>query len=595
MKSKTQLLSFAAFVAVVGSASAQLTGPSSSQSAFVIPSGPSAATFETKSIISVGDTVGNYTMVGIPDGLGAFDNGNGTFTVLMNHELGNTSGAVRAHGAKGAFVSKWVIDKSNYAVLGGSDLMTSVYGWNTGSQSNNATTSTIAFNRFCSADLPKQTALQFGGNGTSEKIFFHGEEGGSTGYQMATVVTGSDAGKSYVLGKFNLNTNGSATSTVSPVQLQVTSASTSCSTVTFSGSAPRELAVGAQLLGRTVTAVNTNNVTLSGTANTNIASTTSTNFTLAGVGAWENALANPTAQNKTVVIGNNDGGTGIMNNSLSVYVGTKQSTGSEVDKAGLNNGTLKFVNVAGNAFELSNNTTRTTAITSGTRFSLSETASTSFSRPEDGAWNPTNLSEYYFVTTDRYDQVSDGKGSNIGQSRLWRLAFDDISNPDAGGKIDLLIDGRTVNGEKINMFDNLTVSADGTVWLQEDVGAQDHNGKIWMYNPTTDSLIQVAKHDPARFGDLSIAPTSPFNNDEETSGIIDISEIMGVNGTSQKVLLSVDQAHYLTNNTTTVEGGQLFVLTQTATPVPEPATVWTVVGLVGLLVGAQIRRRQQQG
>ena len=34
-------------------------------------------------------------MVGIPDGLGAFDNGDGTFTVLMNHELGNTQG-VRA-------------------------------------------------------------------------------------------------------------------------------------------------------------------------------------------------------------------------------------------------------------------------------------------------------------------------------------------------------------------------------------------------------------------------------------------------------------------------------------------------------------------
>ncbi len=32
-------------------------------------------------------------MVGIPDGLGAFDNHDGTFTVLMNHELGNTARA----------------------------------------------------------------------------------------------------------------------------------------------------------------------------------------------------------------------------------------------------------------------------------------------------------------------------------------------------------------------------------------------------------------------------------------------------------------------------------------------------------------------
>jgi hypothetical protein len=42
------------------------------------------------------DSVDGYRMVGIPDGLGAFDNGDRTFTLLMNHELGSTLGAVRA-------------------------------------------------------------------------------------------------------------------------------------------------------------------------------------------------------------------------------------------------------------------------------------------------------------------------------------------------------------------------------------------------------------------------------------------------------------------------------------------------------------------
>ena len=52
-------------------------------------------------ILSVGDQVGvkdgpagfvgqPRRMAGIPDGLGAFDNGDGTMTVLMNHELPNT-------------------------------------------------------------------------------------------------------------------------------------------------------------------------------------------------------------------------------------------------------------------------------------------------------------------------------------------------------------------------------------------------------------------------------------------------------------------------------------------------------------------------
>ncbi|MEI9807468.1 MAG: hypothetical protein WDO16_06040 [Bacteroidota bacterium] len=38
-----------------------------------------------RSILSAGDAVGGYQMVGIPDGLGAFDNNDGTFTLLVNH------------------------------------------------------------------------------------------------------------------------------------------------------------------------------------------------------------------------------------------------------------------------------------------------------------------------------------------------------------------------------------------------------------------------------------------------------------------------------------------------------------------------------
>src|SRR5262245_1689837 len=64
-------------------------------SPYVLPVN-SAVTIQ--SIITVGDSIGGYRMVGIPDGLGAFDNGNGTFTVLMNHELPNTSGVTRTHG-----------------------------------------------------------------------------------------------------------------------------------------------------------------------------------------------------------------------------------------------------------------------------------------------------------------------------------------------------------------------------------------------------------------------------------------------------------------------------------------------------------------
>ncbi len=291
-------LTLAATIVVGGTAVAQTTGPATTTSPYVLPS---LATSTTTSLLTVGDSIGSYRMVGIPDGLGAFDNNDGTFTVLMNHELGNTVGVNRAHGAKGAFVSKWVISKSTLNVFSGSDLMQQVFGWNSTTQTNETTPMTFAFNRFCSGDLPAVSAYYNAatGLGTTARIYMHGEEGGTTGYQLGTVATGPSAGNTYVLGKFNLTTNGSG---------------------------------------------------------------------LTAVGAWENTLANPFAQDKTVIASGNDGGTGIVTNSVSVYVGTKQSTGSEVDKAGLTNGTLKFVSVTGNPTEIVSSSTRATNITSGTRF-----------------------------------------------------------------------------------------------------------------------------------------------------------------------------------------------------------------------------------
>jgi hypothetical protein len=473
------------------------TAPSTLVGPYVLPV---AAGVTTTSMLTVPETVGGYKMVGIPDGLGAFDNNNGTFTLLMNHELASTVGSVRAHGAKGAFVSKWIVNKNNLSIVSGSDLITSVYGWNSTTQSLNTTSSILAFNRFCSADLPPVSAFYnpASGLGTLDRILMTGEEGGTTGYQAAVVASGADAGKAYILGKFNISTNGSG---------------------------------------------------------------------LTGVGAWENALANPFQQNKTIVIGTNDGGTGIMNNSVCVYQGTKTNSGTAVDKAGLTNGTLKFVNVAGNPFEIthatdptvngySTSTSRATNITSGSAFTLSATASTTFARPEDGAWDPTDARKFYFVTTDRLDQVGDGIGTQIGRSRLWRLNFTDITNPDLGGTIDMLLDGT----EGQVMMDNIGFDNFGNLLLLEDVGGAPRNGKIWQYTVATDQIKMLAKHDAAKFGDIvngvAQAATLPFTNDEETSGIIDMSDILGVGN-----FLVVDQAHYTTGiDAEAVEGGQLLKL-----------------------------------
>src|SRR5262245_32202677 len=88
---------------------------------YLVPTAPNV-TFTP--IMTVGDTPINspdYQMVGVPDGLGAFDNGDGTFTLLMNHELLTTEGVARDHGGTGSFVSIYVINKADLSVISGHD------------------------------------------------------------------------------------------------------------------------------------------------------------------------------------------------------------------------------------------------------------------------------------------------------------------------------------------------------------------------------------------------------------------------------------------------------------------------------------------
>lgn len=443
------------------------TAQNSSQTPYLTPTVPGV---HFTSILTVGDGVNNYRMAGIPDGLGAYDNGNETFTLLMNHELGSNDGAVRAHGNKGAFVSKWIINKSDLSVASGADLIQNVHLWNPATSAyalyNAANPAPAGFGRFCSADLPAKSAFYNSatGKGTKELIFMNGEESGAEARAFGHIVTGPSSGTTYelpYLGKFS----------------------------------------------------------------------------------WENSVASPATNDKTVVAGLDDAGGG----QVYFYIGNKTSTGTEVDKAGLNNGKLygpviygfstetdAVFPVAGTAFTMAD----LGFVQNKTGAALEAASNTAgvakFLRPEDGAWDPNYPNDFYFVTTNGF----------INPSRLWKLHFTDINNLQIGGTVTVLLNG--TEGQK--MLDNMCFDNSGHIMMQEDVGNQTHIGKIWQYNTATAELKMIAQHDSTRF---KPGGANYLTQDEESSGIIDVQNILGAG-----MFLSVVQAHYALPGEL-VQGGQL--------------------------------------
>ena len=467
------LLTVAPLCGVATALANDITGPSSSAAPYLLRTQPSVVTV---SILTAGDAVNYkadgvtpYRMVGIPDGLGAFDNGNGTFTLLANHEIPlNTNGVpfgiVRDHGFAGAFVSKWTIDKSTLTVLHGEDLIKHAFTWDLSSYSYQPITN--AFARFCSADLPPLSAFYNAatGKGYNGRIYMNGEEQATVGRAFAHLLDGNSFELPW-LGKL----------------------------------------------------------------------------------AWENSVAHPNTGDKTVVCGMDDGPGG----QVYVYVGEKTTSAHPIAAAGLANGVLYGIKVSGVTAE--NPAVGIPSGTAFTGFNLGDVSGltgdqletnsfdngvTTFQRPEDGCWDPSNPNDFYFVTTANF----------TGRSRLWRLCFINPADPALGGTIDMLLDG--TEGPK--MMDNITISRRGSIFIQEDVGNQNHLGKIWRYSIKKDTVELVAQHDPNLFDPLS---PNFLTRDEESSGIIPADDILGEGW----YLLDV-QAHFLSADPEIFEGGQINAL-----------------------------------
>jgi hypothetical protein len=472
------------------------TGPSTTTEPYLVPSIDGV---EITSILTVGDSVGGYRMVGIPDGLGAFKSKRNEITLLMNHEI--TSGApgiVRAHGSTGAFVSQWTIDPRTFEVVAGKDHAPSanhVYRWD--AEQEQYVQGTFQWQRFCSGDLPAPHALSSQRHGSKDRIYLNGEEV-TDGRAWAHVVTGEHAGETWEL--------------------------------------PR--------LGKM---------------------------------SWENVVASPRGQRKTVIMCMDDSSISTFPDStpnatdfpseVYVYVGTKLRDGHPVEAAGLTNGKLYGIKVtladgtpvAGerNDFGLG-----TSAFVGEGRFSLVElgpggdvsgfTTSaaleqesiakgvTRLQRVEDGAWDPREDDDFYFVTT----------ASLTANSRLWRLRFDNVEKPEKGGTITIMLKG----DEGHAMLDNVTIDRRGRILMDEDPGNAGRLAKIWMYSIKTGTLTQIAVHN-AKFFDATLADPAFITQDEESSGIVDAEETLG------KGWFFLDvQVHKANADPELVEMGQLLAL-----------------------------------
>ncbi|MGJ0511115.1 phytase [Methylocystis sp.] len=319
--------------------------------------------------------------------------------------------------------------------------------------------------------------------------------------------------------------------------------------------------------------------------------------------SFENALANPFPDRKTIVMLNDDAGretnvtaeTNVCRTAgqsgckeppseLYMYVGSQQPHGSQIEQAGLTNGNFYGVRVVRDGQVVTGENkdfvfaSVAPAVTSA-RFELvnfgdvsNKTGAqiqdaaiankvTQFIRIEDGAWDPRpgRQRDYYFITTGRL--TSDA--TTWRPSRLWRLRFDNIARPEAGGSIEMLLTNQFYPGAATTpdadpgyqMFDNMTIDGFGRIILQEDVGGNDRLGRIYVYGIDSGQLVQVARHNPKFFGGNASNNPTFLTNDEESSGVVDAAEVLRGGW-----FLTTVQPHHALSDTELVENGQILAL-----------------------------------
>jgi len=451
-------------------------------------------------IATTGDDLNGTIIRGIPDGMGAFDNGHGGITLLANHEVSTTDKvALRSKSD----TSQWGVSITSLNYSPGAGKITSaiplikdIKYWNyktgqyqetpLGGEPTGAAAGTFGWgiSRFCSATFSPAGTFMYNGVGYAGSMFTTGEEIGDSSRGFAF-----DAeGHGYQL--------------------------------------PRT-----------------------------------------GMLSMENIVPTLKPGINTVAMINEDGSA--TDSQLHMYLGKKQSTGTSVDKAGFTNGDLYVLNVP---TVTDDNVFRTTIAKStpvDATFKKIEWNTDvpgfakgarengfRFSRIEDGQWDPKNPDVFYFITTEsNKDPVATKENpSEPGIARdgggLWRLTFKDAQNPLLGAKLELLLNG----GEApfLSKPDNMTITDNGIIMIQEDPGNNAHVARLLAYRLQDGKIATVAKFDPQYF---TAAGSNFMTIDEESSGIIDATALLRKGSNDKNTYFFLNAQIHTYSGVTVVDSG----------------------------------------
>ena len=473
---------------------------------------PVSGDYQIKALFSVDDRVPllggapgqQYRMVGIPDGLGAHPNGDGTSTLFMNHELGFTVLSEPVVGGpknRGAFVSQWTLDADGDPVAG-----KRAYDWIYDEDTfvgpapvvGNEAQMPRQFARFCSGFLAGPA------NGFDRYMYLTNEEADSPSTfdgmgGLSVAIFDGELHTLPKLGRFSKE-----------------------NTVVQPGAGTRTVIFPTE----------------------------------DGPATLDNQLYMYVGKKDKTKHASALSRNGLDKGKLYVFRSLDPTRNSER--------TFTSGSVAGEWVEIPNAEEFTDTQLEA---AVDAAGAMTFVRPEDGAFNPNNRHEFIFDTTGSSSGADDGV-NELGRVYSLRLDPHNPINPAtlsvvvnadavvaAGGDTAIAPDNLDVSGRY------LMVNEDGTTEARAVMAAKGRDGSVWRFDLVDGDVgvdgstaTRVAQLDPPGRDGVPVGPGI-----WETSGIIDASEMFG-----DDTWLSDVQAHPPTTApggaAVTVEDGQLFLM-----------------------------------